>query len=79
MPFAANAENPRTLRVDYFHSGNVDEEMFSLDRIVLEPLQFSGNLKQPVDRTLRGKYSFEVVDPASGDIAWSRSFSSIYG
>jgi len=79
MPFAANAENPRTLRVDYYHSGNVDVEMFSLDRVVLEPLQFSGNLNQPIDRTLRGKYSFEVVDPASGDIAWSRSFSSIYG
>lgn len=79
MPFAANAENPRTLRVDYYHSGNVNVEMFSLDRVVLEPLQFSGNLNQPVDRTLRGKYSFEVVDPASGDIAWSRSFSSIYG
>ena len=79
MSFAANAENPRTLRVDYYHSGNVNVEMFSLDRVVLEPLQFSGNLNQPVDRTLRGKYSFEVVDPASGDIAWSRSFSSIYG
>ena len=79
MPFAANAEKPRTLRVDYYHSGNVNVEMFSLDRVVLEPLQFSGNLNQPVDRTLRGKYSFEVVDPASGDIAWSRSFSSIYG
>lgn len=79
MPFAANAENPRTLRVDYYHSGNVNVEMFSLDRVVLEPLQFSGNLNQLVDRTLRGKYSFEVVDPASGDIAWSRSFSSIYG
>jgi len=78
-PFQANAENPRTLRVDYFHSGNVDVEMFSLDRVVLEPLQFSGNLGQPIDHTLRGKYSFEVVDPDSGDIAWSRSFSSIYG
>ena len=74
-----NAENPQTMRVDYFHSGNVESEMFSLDRVVLEPLPFSGNLNQPIDQTLRGKYAFEIVDPASGEIAWSRSFSSIYG
>ena len=33
----------------------------------------------PIDETLRGKYLFEIVDPDSGDVAWSRSFSSIYG
>jgi hypothetical protein len=73
------AENPRTMRVDYYHTGNSETEIFSLDRVVLEPLPFSGNLGQPVDKTLRGKYSFEIVDPESGDIAWSRSFSSVYG
>ena len=71
--------NPRTMRVDFYHTGNSDTEIFSLDRVVLEPLQFSGNLHQAIDKTLRGKYSFEIVDPESGDIAWSRSFSSIYG
>ncbi len=73
------AANPRTMRVDFYHTGNRDTEIFSLDRVVLEPLPFSGNLQQPLDKTLRGKYSFEIVDPDSGDIAWSRSFSSIYG
>jgi hypothetical protein len=73
------AANPRTMRVDFYHTGNSDTEIFSLDRVVLEPLQFSGNLQQPIDKTLRGKYSFEIVDPDSGSIAWSRSFSSIYG
>ncbi len=75
----ASGENPRTLRVDYYHSGNSEAEMFSLDRLVLEPLAFSGNLQQPVDQTLRGKYVFEIVDPESKSILWSRSFSSIYG
>jgi hypothetical protein len=75
----AYSENPLTMRVDYFHSGNADSEMFSLDRVVLEPLQFSGNLSQPHDTTFRGKYVFEIVDPESGAVAWSRSFSSIYG
>ena len=71
--------NPRTMRVDFYHTGNSETEIFSLDRVVLEPLQFSGNLHQPIDKTLRGKYSFEIVDPETGGIAWSRSFSSIYG
>lgn len=73
------AANPRTMRIDFYHTGNNETEIFSLDRVVLEPLPFSGNLGQPLDKTLRGKYSFEIVDPESGDIAWSRSFSSIYG
>jgi hypothetical protein len=73
------AEQPPTMRVDYFHSGNRNLEIFSLDQVVLEPLPFPGNMLQPIDSTFRGKYAFAVVDPDSGDVAWSRSFSSIYG
>ena len=71
--------NPRTLRVDFYHTGTSDTELFSLDRVVLEPLPFPGNMLQPLDETQRGKYAFEIVDPDSGEVAWSRSFSSIYG
>jgi len=73
------AEQPQTMRVDFYHTGNRDIEMFSLDQVVLEPLPFSGNMLQPIDSTFRGKYAFAVVDPDSGNVAWSRSFSSIYG
>jgi len=75
----AFAASPQTMRIDFYHTGNSETEVFSLDRVVREPLPFPGNLQQPIDKTLRGKYSFEIVDPESGDIAWSRSFSSIYG
>jgi hypothetical protein len=67
------------MRVDFYHSGNQDSEMFSLDQVVIEPLAWSGNMQRPIDNTLRGKYLFEIVDVDSGDVAWSRSFSSIYG
>jgi hypothetical protein len=73
------AESPATMRVDFYHSGNHEMEMFSLDRVVLEPLPWAGNLQRPIDKTLRGKYLFEIVDPDTGAVAWSRSFSSIYG
>jgi hypothetical protein len=80
MPWvSAYAGTPGTMRVDYFHSGNNETEMFSLDQVVIEPLAWTGNMAQPHDKTSRGKYLFEIIDPESGDIAWSRSFSSIYG
>jgi hypothetical protein len=68
---------PATMRVDYFHSGNHATELFSLDQVVIETLPWSGNMAQPTDRTLRGKYLFEIR--SNGETAWSRSFSSIYG
>ncbi|MBT8107859.1 MAG: IgA Peptidase M64 [Gammaproteobacteria bacterium] len=77
MPAFAGA--PATMRVDFFHGGNNETEMFSLDQVVIEPLPWSGNMDQPIDKTHRGKYLFEISDPATGEIAWSRSFSSIYG
>ena len=73
------AEAPSTMRVDYFHSGNNETEMFSLDQVVMEPLPWTGNMQQPIDKTLRGKYLFEITDANSGKVLWSRSFSSIYG
>ena len=39
---------PRTLRVDYYHTGNAREERFSLDRVVLEPLEWPGNPERQV-------------------------------
>ena len=75
---AANAAAaPGTMRVDFFHSGNHMSELFSLDQLVIEPLPWPGNIDQPIDQTLRGKYLFQII--INGKTAWSRSFSSIYG
>lgn len=71
------SEPPVTMRVDFFHSGNHMAELFSLDQVVIEPLPWTGNMAQPLDKTLRGKYLFEII--SNGKTAWSRSFSSIYG
>ena len=40
----AGADVPATMRVDYFHSGNHEFEMFSLDQVVVEPLPWPGNM-----------------------------------
>jgi hypothetical protein len=76
---ALSTETVRTMRVDYYHTGNRGSETFSLDGVVLEPLTWPGNASRPVDSTLRGKYLFEVSNVESGAVLWTRSFSSIYG
>ena len=70
---------PRTMRVDYFHTGNASSEMFSLDRTVIEPLPWPGNLDHNIDDTNLGKYLFEVRDRATNKLLYSRGFASIFG
>jgi hypothetical protein len=76
---AAVSAAPRTMRLDYYHTGNASEERFALDRIVVEPLEWPGNPARPIDDTNLGKYLFEVVDRASNAALYSRGFASIYG
>ena len=70
---------PKTMRVDYFHTGDASHETFSLDRVVVEPLDWPGNPKRPLDDSNLGKYLFEVWDPATNQLVYSRGFASIYG
>jgi IgA Peptidase M64/Peptidase M64 N-terminus len=76
---AAAAETPHTMRVDYYHTGNATQELFSLDRVVVEPLAWPGNPQKAIDETNLGKYFFEVRDRASDRLLYSRGFASVYG
>jgi IgA Peptidase M64/Peptidase M64 N-terminus len=69
----------RTLRVDFFHTGDATRELFALDRLVIEPTPWPGNPRRPLDDTGLGNYFFEVRDASSGAVLYSRGFSSIYG
>src|ERR1041385_5807646 len=78
--FASSAYSaPNTMRVDYYHTGNSKSEMFSLDRVVIEPLPWPGNLNKSIDDTNLGKYFFEVIDSQSNKVLYSRGFASVYG
>ncbi|HEV2761368.1 MAG TPA: IgA Peptidase M64 [Pyrinomonadaceae bacterium] len=76
---SAAAQAAQTLRLDYFHTGNATQEVFSLDRVVLEPRPWPGNPRRALDETNLGKYLFEVRDAKSGRLLYSRGFASIYG
>jgi hypothetical protein len=75
----ADAATSRTMRLDYFHTGNASQEMFSVDRVVIEPLPWPGNPRKNIDETNLGKYLFEVRDRNSNRLVYSRGFASIYG
>ena len=70
---------PATMRLDYYHTGNATQEMFSIDRVVIEPLAWPGDLAKSIDDTNLGNYLFEVHDQASGRLLYSRGFGSMFG
>ena len=76
---AACAQQPATVRVDYLHSGNALHDQYALERVVIEPLAWPGDLSQAFDNTNRGQNRVEVVDAKTGDLLYSRGFSTIFG
>ena len=70
---------PQTMRLDYYHTGDAKQELFSVDRVVIEPLPWPGDPSKAIDGTNLGKYFFEVRDQKTHRALFSRGFASIYG
>ena len=75
---ALSGAAPRTLRLDYVHSGDAKGESFAMARVVEEPLAWPGNPDRAVDDSNLGKYKAEVRDK-DGKLLYSRGFASIFG
>ncbi len=75
----ATQASPATMRLDYYHTGDAKQELFSVDRVVIEPLPWPGDLSKTIDDTNLGKYFFEVRDLKTKRVLYSRGFASIYG
>lgn len=73
------AAERRTMRLDYYHTGSSTQELFAVDKVVVEPLPWPGNPHRPLDDLNLGAYFFEVTDPASKRVLYSRGFSSLFG
>ncbi|MFA8433098.1 MAG: M64 family metallopeptidase [Marinifilaceae bacterium] len=67
-----------TMRLDYNHVGNSEEEHFAFDQMVNDG-KWAGSKTILIDELRLGKYFFEVKDPKSGKVIYSRGYSSIYG
>lgn len=67
-----------TVRVDILHSGNAKSEHYALERVVIEPLPWPGNSKKNIDNSNRGNQLFEVRDKESGELLYSRGYSTVF-
>jgi hypothetical protein len=70
---------PATMRLDYYHTGNAKQEVFTVERVVIEPLPWPGDLTKTIDDTNLGKYFFTVRDQKTRQVLYSRGFASIFG
>jgi hypothetical protein len=68
----------KTMRLDYFHTGTHNEEVYSYDEIFQEPV-WAGSRKNLVDTLNLGKYLFKVIDVKTNELIYSRGFNSIFG
>lgn len=75
----AHAAQPATVRLDYTHSGNALDDAYAIERVVIEPLPWPGSMARTLDDTNRGQNRVEVVDAKTGDLLYSRGFSTVFG
>ncbi len=68
----------KTMRLDFFHTGNAREEMFAVDK-VLSDGPWGGSRKILIDKTELGPYFFEVIDRDTKVLLYSRGFANIFG
>lgn len=78
-PAAVAAAQPATVRLDYIHSGNALSEQYAIERVLIEPLPWPGDMSQPFDNTNRGNNRVEVADAKTGELLYSRDFSTVFG
>ncbi|HSW55383.1 MAG TPA: peptidase M64 N-terminal domain-containing protein, partial [Ignavibacteriaceae bacterium] len=67
----------KTLRLDYFHTGDKENDFYSIDELIEEPY-WGGSKVNLIDKFNYGKYKFEVYDAASNQLIYSRGYSTIF-
>lgn len=82
ITFSAQAQfdkyfHPKTLRFDYYHCGNHQEEEYYFDELKEEPY-WGGSLRSLIDTTGYGNQFFRIIDQASGKEIYSRGFCTLF-
>lgn len=67
----------KTLRLDYFHTGNSEEDSYSIDELIEEPY-WGGSKVNLIDWFDYGPYSFSVFDVESEKLIYSRTFATLF-
>ncbi|MCL4549385.1 MAG: IgA Peptidase M64 [Bacteroidetes bacterium] len=67
----------QTMRIDYFHIGDANSEMVTLDHVYQYGI-WAGSLKNLLDDFNNGAYYYKVYDSASGKLIFSKGFDSYF-
>jgi hypothetical protein len=68
----------KTMRIDYFHTGDSKSEIITLDKIY-QYGTWGGSLKNLIDNFNNGKYYLKIYDAASKTLIYSKGFDSYFG
>lgn len=64
-------------RIDYYHSGDIENEYYMLDEIIKEG-KWYGSRKNLTDDFDYGYYKFMVYDSAAGNLIYSKGYSTLF-
>ncbi len=67
----------KTLRIDYFHTGDDTTEIITIDKIYCYN-QWAGNPKHCIDSFNNGKYYVKIYDRDSNRLIYAKGFNSIF-
>lgn len=67
----------KSLRMDYYHTGNKYSEEIIFDELIEEPF-YGGHLSNLIDTLGYGNHYFKLFDIKSGKEIYSRGFSSLF-
>ncbi|MEI6852704.1 MAG: M64 family metallopeptidase [Bacteroidota bacterium] len=67
----------KTLRIDYYHTGDHLNDSYSMDELIQEPF-WGGSKVNLIDIFDYGKYNFLVYDAATNVLIYSRTYSTLF-
>jgi hypothetical protein len=67
----------KTMRIDYYHTGNSGSELITLDHIYTYGI-WAGSMNNLIDNFNNGAYYYKVYDEKSGSLIYSRGFDSYF-
>ena len=67
-----------TMRIDYHHIGNSDEEIVTMDKIYKYGI-WAGSRTHLIDDMNLGRYCVKIYDAATNQLIYSKGFDSYFG
>ena len=66
------------LRIDLYHTGTAETEIFSLDEVLKEP-RWGGNPRSPIDMSNLGAYLLRIYNIETNNLIFSRGYCTVFG